>query len=92
MSRSVQLFWRIFFGAVGFVVLFLLMINWGWIGDMPDIEDIENPTALQASQVYAQDGYLMGKYYRYFVNLPTASRGSARMRKPALETQKGFRR
>jgi penicillin-binding protein 1A len=39
------------------------MLNWGWIGDMPDIEDIENPTALQASQVYAQDGYLMGKYY-----------------------------
>jgi penicillin-binding protein 1A len=63
MSRPVQLFWRFFFGCVGFVVLFLLMINWGWIGDMPDIEDIENPTALQASQVYAQDGYLMGKYY-----------------------------
>jgi len=51
------------FGGMGFVILFLLMLNWGWIGDMPDIEDIENPTALQASQVYAQDGYLMGKYY-----------------------------
>lgn len=63
MSRSVQLFWRFFFGFGGFVILFLLMLNWGWIGDMPDIEDIENPTALQASQVYAQDGYLMGKYY-----------------------------
>ena len=63
MSRPVQIFWRIFFGGMGFVILFLLMINWGWIGDMPDIEDIENPTALQASQVYAQDGYLMGKYY-----------------------------
>ncbi len=63
MSRPVKIFWRIFFGGVGFVILFLLMLNWGWIGDMPDIEDIENPTALQASQVYAQDGYLMGKYY-----------------------------
>jgi penicillin-binding protein 1A len=63
MSRPVKIFWRIFFGGLGFVILFLLMINWGWIGDMPDIEDIENPTALQASQVYAQDGYLMGKYY-----------------------------
>jgi penicillin-binding protein 1A len=63
MSRPVQIFWRIFLGGMGFVILFLLMLNWGWIGDMPDIEDIENPTALQASQVYAQDGYLMGKYY-----------------------------
>ena len=63
MSRPVKIFWRIFFGGLGFVILFLLMLNWGWIGDMPDIEDIENPTALQASQVYAQDGYLMGKFY-----------------------------
>ncbi|MCX6206147.1 MAG: transglycosylase domain-containing protein [Bacteroidetes bacterium] len=63
MSKPVKIFWRIFFGGMGFIILFLLMLNWGWIGDMPDIEDIENPTALQASQVYAQDGYLMGKYY-----------------------------
>jgi penicillin-binding protein 1A len=63
MSRPVKIFWKFFFGSLGMLVLFLLMINWGWIGDMPDIEDIENPTALQASQVYAQDGYLMGKYY-----------------------------
>jgi len=63
MSRPVKIFWKFFFGGLGIVVVFLLMLNWGWIGDMPDIEDIENPTALQASQVYAQDGYLMGKYY-----------------------------
>lgn len=30
---------------------------------MPDLEDIENPTASLASQVYAQDGTPMGKYY-----------------------------
>jgi penicillin-binding protein 1A len=30
---------------------------------MPQLEDIENPTASLASQVYAQDGTLMGKYY-----------------------------
>ena len=39
------------------------MLNWGWIGDMPDLNDIENPTASLASQVYAQDGTPMGKYY-----------------------------
>ncbi|TAF56249.1 MAG: penicillin-binding protein, partial [Sphingobacteriia bacterium] len=43
--------------------LLLLMLNWGWIGSMPDIDDIENPTASLASQVYAEDGTLMGKYY-----------------------------
>jgi len=43
--------------------VFLLMINFGWLGSMPSIDDIENPTASLASQVYAQDGTLMGKFY-----------------------------
>jgi penicillin-binding protein 1A len=63
MSKAVKIFWRIFFGGFAFFVLFLFMINWGWIGSMPDLEDVENPTAMLASQVYAQDGTLMGKYY-----------------------------
>ena len=63
MSKSVKIFWRIFGGGLAFFVLLLLIINWGWLGSMPDLEDIENPTASLASQVYAQDGTLMGKYY-----------------------------
>jgi penicillin-binding protein 1A len=63
MSKTVKIFWRIFFGGFVFFLLLILMINWGWIGSMPDLEDIENPTASLASQVYAQDGTLMGKYY-----------------------------
>ena len=63
MSKSVKIFWRIFGGGLVFFILLLLVINWGWLGSMPDLEDIENPTASLASQVYAQDGTLMGKYY-----------------------------
>ncbi|NCI49737.1 penicillin-binding protein [Sediminibacterium roseum] len=62
MTKAVRTFWRIFFGCVAAFILFLLMINWGWIGDMPSIDDIENPSALQASQVFADDGTPMGKY------------------------------
>ncbi|MBV9987238.1 MAG: transglycosylase domain-containing protein, partial [Chitinophagaceae bacterium] len=63
MSKPVRIFWRIFFGGLALFFLLLLMINWGWLGSMPQLEDIENPTASLASQVYAQDGTLMGKYY-----------------------------
>ncbi|MCW3087989.1 MAG: penicillin-binding protein [Sediminibacterium sp.] len=63
MSKSVKIFWRIFLGGFVFFILLMLMINWGWLGSMPDLEDIENPTASLASQVIAQDGTLMGKYY-----------------------------
>lgn len=63
MSKSVRIFWRIFFWTLGGGMVFLLMINFGLLGRMPSINDIENPTASLASQVYAQDGTLMGKYY-----------------------------
>jgi len=63
MSKPVRIFWRIFFGGVAFVIILLAMLNFGWIGSMPDLDDIENPSASLASQVYAEDGTLMGKYY-----------------------------
>jgi len=58
-----RIFWRFYFISIGVFILFLLMLSWGWIGDMPDLNEIENPTASLASQVYAQDGTPMGKYY-----------------------------
>ena len=63
MSKPVRIFWRIFFGGFAFVIILLAMLNFGWIGSMPDLDDIENPSASLASQVYAEDGTLMGKYY-----------------------------
>jgi len=63
MRKSVKIFWRIFFGSIGLVFLILLMANFGLMGEMPSIDDIENPTANQSTQVYAQDGTLMGKFY-----------------------------
>jgi penicillin-binding protein 1A len=56
-------FWKWYFISAGVLMLFLLLLNFGWIGDMPDLDDIENPTASLASQVYAQDGTPMGKFY-----------------------------
>lgn len=63
MSKAVRIFWRIFIFGIGAGILFLLLVNWGALGKMPSINDIENPSASLASQVYAQDGTLMGKYY-----------------------------
>ena len=63
MSRSVLIFWRIFFGLVGLVFLIIPMADFGLLGEMPSIVELENPTAKQSTQVYAQDGTLMGKYY-----------------------------
>src|SRR4028118_52707 len=63
ISRSVIIFWRIVFIGIGAFVLLLLMANWGVFGKMPSIQDLENPSASLASEVIADDGTVMGKYY-----------------------------
>ena len=63
INKTVKLFWKIFFIGFSSFILFLILCNFGVFGKMPSIEDIQNPTASLSSQVYAQDGTLMGKYY-----------------------------
>ena len=63
MKKSIKILWRVFWIGLAAVVVFLLLANWGVFGKMPSISDLENPTASLASQVYAEDGTLMGKYY-----------------------------
>src|ERR1019366_1169353 len=63
MDKSIKIFWRVFFIGIATFILFLLLCNWGVFGEMPSIDDIQNPTASLSSQVYAQDGTMMGKFY-----------------------------
>lgn len=63
MKKSVRIFWRIFlFGFLAFILV-IVLANFGVFGKMPSIQELENPSIQQASEVYAIDGTLMGKYY-----------------------------
>lgn len=63
MKKAVRIFWIIFFtGFAGFITM-ILLANFGAFGKMPSLSELENPSILQASEVYAEDGTLMGKYY-----------------------------
>jgi penicillin-binding protein 1A len=63
MKKSVKILWRIFFIGIASFILLLVLINFGVFGKMPSLEELENPSVLQASEVIAADGTLMGKYY-----------------------------
>jgi penicillin-binding protein 1A len=63
MKKSVSIFWKIFFGGFLAFVLLVLLASWGVFGKMPSLKALENPSILQATEVYADDGTLMGKYY-----------------------------
>ncbi|SEN85314.1 penicillin-binding protein 1A [Chitinophaga rupis] len=64
MKRSVKILWTVLLGLLGFFVLLLLLINFRVIGNMPSMEELENPRAALASGVIAEDGTILGKYYQ----------------------------
>jgi len=63
MKRSVKILWRVFLGGFIFVILMFTLANFGVFGKMPSVEQLQNPEADLASEVYSSDGILMGKYY-----------------------------
>lgn len=63
MTRAVKILWRATLLAIGLFILLIFSIDMGWLGHMPSIADLQNPTAYLASEVYADDGTQMGKYY-----------------------------
>src|SRR5574344_2338742 len=56
----IKLMWKIFAGVMLFLVAFFFFLSIGWLGFMPSFEELENPNANQASEVYAADGELLG--------------------------------
>ena len=44
-------------------IVFLLMLGSGAFGKLPSLHELENPSVQLASEVYADDGTQMGKYY-----------------------------
>jgi penicillin-binding protein 1A len=63
MKKTTRIFWMIFLGGCGAFALLILMIMLGVFGKLPGLTELENPTIVQASEVIATDGTLMGKYY-----------------------------
>ena len=58
-----KILWRLTFLGILAFVTFIILINNGAFGDMPSIQDLQNPSASIASEVFADDGQLMGKFY-----------------------------
>ncbi|GAB3008348.1 transglycosylase domain-containing protein [Niabella terrae] len=58
-----------FFIGFGLLIAIFLLANFGVFGKMPSLAELENPSISQASEVFADDGTLMGKFY-----LPSGNR------------------
>ena len=63
MSRAVKILWRLTIVGILAFVLFITLINYGVFGEMPSLQELQNPSSIIASEVFADDGTPMGKYY-----------------------------
>jgi penicillin-binding protein 1A len=64
MNKTVKIFWTVFLSGFGLFVIVILLAMLGVFGKLPSLKELENPSILQSSEVFAADGTLMGKYYR----------------------------
>jgi len=63
-KKIVKILWSCFGIATLCAILLVVGIEYGWIGYMPPIEELQNPIGKYASQVMSADGRLMGTYSR----------------------------
>jgi penicillin-binding protein 1A len=61
--KFIKWLWLLVFGGLLAFLLFIVMIAMGWFGDLPALVELENPKTFLASEVYSEDGVLLGKYF-----------------------------
>ena len=71
MKKAIHTKYKIVFKTIAILLMvpLLLMIALftaiclGWIGNMPTLRELDNPQRNLASEVYSDDGKIMGSYY-----------------------------
>lgn len=63
-KKFVKILWTILLTIIVSGVLFFTAIWNGWIGYMPDVEDLQNPIDRYATQIYSADGKILGTWNR----------------------------
>ena len=64
MKRFIKILWCVIGGLFAVCLFFVLGVEWGFIGNMPKLDELENPVNRYASQVVTADGKSMGMYSR----------------------------
>ncbi len=61
-KKFIHFLWIALVTIMGFSALAFTAIWFGWIGYMPNLEDLQNPINRYATQVYSADGKVMGTW------------------------------
>lgn len=64
IRKIIKALWIFLAVALVVVVVVFVSISKGWIGYMPPVEELENPTYKYAAEVISEDGKVLGTYSR----------------------------
>lgn len=62
-SRIIKILWILFGAGVLTAAVLFLLIETGAIGYIPDIAELQNPKNKFATEIYSEDGVLIGRYF-----------------------------
>lgn len=63
MRKYLRIFWAVVFLPLVFVFLLVWFVSLEWFGELPKIEDLQNPRIHLATEIISADGKILGKYY-----------------------------
>jgi penicillin-binding protein 1A len=63
LLRNYRWVWWLVFSPFIMLSVLVVMAKLGWLGEMPDIREIEDPKRNEASVIYTDDGKILGKYF-----------------------------
>ena len=61
--KDFAIFWGLFIVFVAGVFFFFYLVSAGKLGFMPTFEELENPNNKFATEIYSEDGKILGKYF-----------------------------
>ncbi|HDZ14806.1 hypothetical protein LCGC14_1130820 [marine sediment metagenome] len=61
--KFIKWFWILFLAGILSVVFLFLFASWGFLGEMPEYEYLENPQTNLATEIISSDGKTLGKFY-----------------------------
>ncbi|MDN5630076.1 MAG: transglycosylase domain-containing protein, partial [Lactococcus sp.] len=62
VKKWIKIIWIGFFALVLGISALFFAVSQGFLGDMPDVKELENPDIFVASEIYSSDNVLLGKF------------------------------
>ena len=62
-SKFIKWFWILFASGLFLIFIIFLLASWGFLGEMPTFERLENPQTNLATEIISSDSQTLGKFY-----------------------------